>query len=75
MKRNRKWWIAAGMALMAGLIYLAVLESRQTPPPPVGAVETASGVPATAPAAPPPSPGNGRVTMIDLGATECIPCK
>jgi len=22
-----------------------------------------------------PSPGTGRVTMIDLGATECIPCK
>lgn len=22
-----------------------------------------------------PGPGSGRVTMIDLGATECVPCK
>ncbi len=74
MKRNRRWWILGGTALMAGLFFLAVLESRDTPPPPAGAAAPTAGAPAT-PSPPPLSPGNGRVAMIDLGATECIPCK
>lgn len=68
MKRNRKWWIAGVMAVIAGLVFLAAMESRTAPSPSMDMGRPEPGVP-------PPSPGNSRVTMIDLGATECIPCK
>ena len=68
MKRNRKWWIAGVMAVIAGLVILASMESRTAPSPSMDMGKLA-------PDAPSPSPARGRVTMIDLGATECIPCK
>jgi len=68
MKRNRKWWMIGMLASIAVVAVYAVTESRPVTNPPgtVGLQEQAN---------PLPSPGTGRVTMIDLGATECIPCK
>jgi thioredoxin 1 len=68
MKKNRKWWIGGGVAVFAGLIFFAMMESNVASPPPVDIARPERS-------ALPPSPGNGRVTMIDLGATDCIPCK
>ena len=56
------------MAVIAGLIVLAAMESRTAPSPSMDMGQKAPGVPS-------PSPAKGRVTMIDLGATECVPCK
>jgi thioredoxin 1 len=58
------------MAVIAGLVFLAVMESRETPPPLMDAGRQADSVPAPAPAI-----GKGKITMLDLGATECIPCR
>ncbi|MEW6720558.1 MAG: thioredoxin family protein [Thermodesulfobacteriota bacterium] len=68
MKRNAKWWILGAAAAFATLVVLSVLESRTGPSPFGMAGPSAHGVPA-------PSPGTGRVTMLDLGAEECVPCK
>jgi thioredoxin 1 len=74
MKRNGKWWMIGGIVLIAAISVYAAREIRGVPDP----RETA-GLQGTvrpqAQNAPPASPGTGRVTMIDLGATECIPCK
>jgi len=68
MKRNRKWWMIGVLAFIAVAVVYAVTES--------GFVTKPSGtVGLQAQSTPMPSPGTGRVTMIDLGATECIPCK
>lgn len=68
MKRNRKWWMIGVLAFIALVVVYAVTESRlgTNPPGTVGL---------QAQSTPMPSPGAGKVTMIDLGATECIPCK
>jgi thioredoxin 1 len=68
MKRNRKWWMIGVLAFIAVVAVYAVTES--------GPGTNPSGtVGLQAQSAPMASPGTGRVTMIDLGATECIPCK
>lgn len=68
MKRNRKWWMIGGLFFIAVAVVYAVTES--------GSGTNPSGtVGLQAQSTPMPSPGTGRVTMIDLGATECIPCK
>jgi thioredoxin 1 len=68
MKRGRKWWMIGVLALIAVVAVYAVTES--------GPGTNPSGtVGLQAQSTPLPSPGTGRVTMIDLGATECIPCK
>jgi thioredoxin 1 len=68
MKRNRKWWMIGVLAFIAVVAVYAVTES--------GPGTNPSGtVGLQAQNAPMASPGTGRVTMIDLGATECIPCK
>ena len=68
MKRSRKWWMIGVLALIAVVAVYAVTES--------GPGTNPSGtVGLQAQSTPLPSPGTGRVTMIDLGATECIPCK
>ena len=68
MKRNRKWWMTGVLAFIAVVAVYAVTES--------GPGNNPSGtVGLQAQSTPMPSPGTGRVTMIDLGATECIPCK
>lgn len=68
MKRNRKWWMIGVLAFMAVVVVYAVTESRlgTNPSGTVGLQAQSTSL---------PSPGTGRVTMIDLGATECIPCK
>jgi thioredoxin 1 len=68
MKRGRKWWMIGVLAFIAVVAVYAVTES--------GPGTNPSGtVGLQAQSAPMASPGTGRVTMIDLGATECIPCK
>jgi thioredoxin 1 len=68
MKRNRKWWMIGVLAVIAVVVVYAVTESRPgANPSGIVGLQTQS--------TPMPSPGTGRVTMIDLGATECIPCK
>ena len=68
MKRSRKWWMIGVLAFIAVAAVYAVTES--------GPGSNPSGtVGLQAQSTPMPSPGTGRVTMIDLGATECIPCK
>jgi len=68
MKRNRKWWMIGVLAFIAVVAVYAVTES--------GPGANPSGtVGLQAQSTPIPAPGTGRVTMIDLGATECIPCK
>lgn len=68
MKRNRKWWMIGVLAFIAVMVVYAVTESRlgTNPSGIVGLQAQSTSM---------PSPGTGRVTMIDLGATECIPCK
>jgi len=68
MKRNRKGWIFGALALLASVVVYAVTESRGVDKPSGTVGLQAQGTSA-------PSPRTGRVTMIDLGATECIPCK
>jgi thioredoxin 1 len=65
MKRTRKGYILGVLAFFAMVVVYAVTESR--------GVDKPEGLTAQGTSA--PSPGTGRVTMIDLGATECIPCK
>jgi thioredoxin 1 len=56
------------LAFIAVAVVYAVTESGLgTNPSGTGSLQAQS--------TPLPSPGTGRVTMIDLGATECIPCK
>lgn len=68
MKRNRKWWMIGALVFIAVAVVYAVTESGlgTTPSGTVGLQARNASL---------PSPGTGRVTMIDLGATECIPCK
>ena len=56
------------LAFIAVVVVYAVTESRlgTNPSGTVGLQAQSTSL---------PSPGTGRVTMIDLGATECIPCK
>jgi thioredoxin 1 len=56
------------LAFMAVVVVYAVTESRlgTNPSGTVGLQAQSTSL---------PSPGTCRVTMIDLGATECIPCK
>jgi thioredoxin 1 len=68
MKRNRKWWMIGVLAFIAVVAVYAVTESGLGTNP-------SGSVGLQAQSTPLPSPGTGRVTMIDLGATECIPCK
>lgn len=68
MERNRKWWFLGGLAIFALVVFYAVSESR-------GVDKSSGTVEVHGQSAPPPSPRTGRVAMIDLGATECIPCK
>jgi thioredoxin 1 len=68
MKRTRKGYILGVLAFFAMVVVYAVTESRGVDKQSGTAGLTAQGTSA-------PSPGTGRVTMIDLGATECIPCK
>jgi len=68
MKRNRKWWMIGVLAFIAVAVVYAVTESGPGTNPSGTAGLLAQSTPM-------PSPGTGRVTMIDLGATECIPCK
>ena len=68
MKRNRKWWMIGVLAFIAVVAVYAVTESGPGNNPSGTVGPQTQGTP-------PPSPGTGRVTMIDLGATECIPCK
>lgn len=68
MKRNTKGWIVGALAFLAVVVVYAVTESRGVDKPP-GAGERQTRQTSA------PSPRTGRVTMIDLGATECIPCK
>lgn len=68
MKRNRKWWMIGVLAFIAVVVVYAVTESGlgTNPPGTVGLQAQSTTL---------PSPSTGRITMIDLGATECIPCK
>jgi thioredoxin 1 len=68
MKRHRKWWMIGVLAFIAVAVVYAVTESGlgTNPSGTVGLQAQSTSM---------PSPGTGRVTMIDLGATECIPCK
>lgn len=68
MNRNRKGWILGALASLALVVVYAGTESRGVDKP-----SGTAGVQAQNTMA--PSPRTGRVTMIDLGATECIPCK
>jgi thioredoxin 1 len=68
MKRNRKWWMIGVLAFIAVVAVYAVTESGPGNNPSGTVGPQTQGTP-------PPSPGTGRVTMIDLGATECIHCK
>lgn len=68
MKWTRKGWIPGALAFLAVVVVYAVTESRGVDKPPGAAALQPREASA-------PSPGTGRVTMIDLGATECIPCK
>lgn len=68
MKRTRKGWILGVLVVLSMVVLYAVTESRGVDKPPGAAGLQPRETPA-------PSPGTGRVTMIDLGATECIPCK
>ena len=56
------------LAFIAVMVVYAVTESRlgTNPSGIVGLQAQSTSM---------PSPGTGRFTMIDLGATECIPCK
>ena len=69
----RKRWITGLTAVIAGLVVYAAVESGMTAPPAGDTDPPARS--ALEPSALPPSPRNGRVTMIDLGASGCIPCK
>ena len=68
MKRNRKWSMIGVLAFIAvGVVYAMTESGLGTNPPGTAGLQAQS--------TPLPSPGTGRVTMIDLGATDCIPCK
>lgn len=68
MKGRRKGWILGALAFLALVVVYAGTGSRGVDKP-----SGTAGVRAQSTSA--PSPGTGRVTMIDLGATECILCK
>ncbi len=67
MKNRKTWWIVAAVAFIAVTVlyglqaYRYTSQTSDTGEPPVGSVAF--------------SPTPGRVAMIDLGATECVPCK
>ncbi len=58
---------AVAVALVAGLAVIAALQVKGPAKGPD------AEIPVERPAA--AAPSSGRVTMIDLGATECVPCK
>ncbi|MDI6616433.1 MAG: hypothetical protein QME27_06940, partial [Syntrophaceae bacterium] len=66
MKNRKTWWIVAAVAFIAVTVLYGVQAYRfasrtsDTGEPPAGSVDF--------------SPTPGRVAMIDLGATECVPC-
>ncbi|MBE0604552.1 MAG: hypothetical protein IH611_13120, partial [Deltaproteobacteria bacterium] len=45
MKRTTKWWIAGVMAVIAGLVVLAAMESRTAPSPSMDMGKQAPDVP------------------------------
>ena len=67
MKNRKIWWIVAAVAFMAVTVlyglqaYRYTSQTSDTGKPLAGSVDF--------------SPTPGRVAMIDLGATECVPCK
>jgi len=67
MKKRKTWWIVAGVAFIAVTVlyglqaYRYTSQTSDTGEPLAGSVDF--------------SPTPGRVAMIDLGATECVPCK
>ena len=63
MKYRKKWGRIAAIGILAALIVFVVMHAQQTPK------GQESGKPSGQ------YTFSGRVTMIDLGATECIPCK
>ena len=65
MKHRIRWVLFAAVAIVV-LAALGLMNIRK----PGGGPTDIARAPAAADA-----PGAGRVTMIDLGATECIPCK
>lgn len=65
MTSGRRWSLAGGIFIVA---IVAVLASILILDPPPEQVKTVSEEFST-------GPGPGRVTMIDLGATACVPCK
>ncbi len=69
MTPDGKWKNGVVIVIIAAAVAAyAAIQWQQRPSAPPGAAETLHG---TAVAAVP----GGRVTMIDLGATECVPCK
>ena len=67
MKKNQKRF---AMVLLGALVVLAAVVALRS--------QFSSGpdeAPTAALASPAAAPALGKVTMIDLGATECIPCK
>lgn len=63
MKYGKVWGRIAAIGVLAALIVLVVMHEEQTPG------EQASGKPSGQYTV------SRRVTMIDLGASQCIPCK
>jgi thioredoxin 1 len=66
MKKRLIWALPVLIAVIAGAAMFWTVEGRNTPISLKSGGD--SGLQTSTPAA-------GRVTMIDLGATECIPCK
>lgn len=65
-KNNTRWWIAGTLAVIAVAAVYGVSESRFAAQSSTSEASRAQGL---------SSSSAGKVTMIDLGATECIPCK
>jgi thioredoxin 1 len=65
MKSKAKWARNAGLILVAAVVLYAAMRPELS----FNNSESGRPLPSTVAAA------SGRVTMIDLGATECIPCK
>jgi thioredoxin 1 len=66
MKKRLIWALPVLIAVIAGAALFWTVEGRNAPD--TSQASGNSGVQTS-------TPSGGRVTMIDLGATECIPCK
>jgi thioredoxin 1 len=66
MKANQKRWVAAGLGVIAALAIFGAVRLQ------FFSTQGETAAPSIPPAA---NAAIGQVTMIDLGATECIPCK